>query len=156
MPQYESFQEYLKVNYLEVMQKSFKKFIIKEMNEETNNLYNFRVAIINDFEIIGVKFTKSELEKVEFDVFLSIEYVVGYGVENPIFKSGTHHLFSCHFKGSFRDGFVLAEKKIEKINRRPFLERITKNLVHVIDKEKMELYATKFLKYYCKKRLKVL
>ena len=69
MQQYNSFQQYLQDNYTDVIISGFKKFILKEMNQKPDNSHHYSIVFINNCEIIGVQFTNSELDQVEFDVF---------------------------------------------------------------------------------------
>lgn len=158
MPKYESFTQYLSIHYSKMLCDELAKFILREGRKESkrkNETFQYNGVQIHNGGIIGVKFTKSELEHVEFEVFIRVDY---YLVKNnrsgePTLVPGDGHLYSTHMRGGFNTGFEIGGGKTEKINKKPFTERLTKALVHVIDKEKMEQYATKFLKYYCPEAL---
>ena len=157
MKQYTSFKQYMNIHYSDLMQKDLSKYLLSKYGTATINgiEYDFDGVQIKNFEVIGIQFTKSELDNVEFDCFVEAEFYFMLKQDNDFkYFKGNKGYFGCHFKGSFRNGFKLSNSKTEMIDRKPFTERLTKALVHVIDKEKMELYATKFLKYYCPEALK--
>lgn len=158
MAKYESFIQYLTIHYSSIISKGLEKFVLNHKKSECKKSkvkcpYNFSEVV--HLELMNVKFTKSELEYVEFDIFLSADYYL-CNKKNPVctMETFSNRLFCCHMKGSFNEGFVIGKGKIDTINQKPFEEKLTKALVHVVDSEKMELYAAKFLKYYCPEALK--
>ena len=65
---YDSFKEYLQLNYLGVINKALEEQI------QENELNDFESYIVNNIKVTGVKFTKSRKDKVEFIVSLVTSY----------------------------------------------------------------------------------
>ena len=150
---YNSFKDYLVTNYYDILAQRARLFLIEE-NKQNSEIHLDDINIQN-MKILELKFTKSDLEQIEFTIYFSVEY---YFVQNcnitKCLIPRKQYYFRCNMKGSFYEGFKLRKNKIERINHVPFKEKITNDLVHIIRKDEMELYATKFLKYYCPEALK--
>ena len=65
---YDSFKEYLQLNYLGVINNALEEWI------QENELNEFESYIVNNIKVTGVKFTKSRKDKVEFIVSLVATY----------------------------------------------------------------------------------
>lgn len=159
MRKYNTFIEYLTENYIELIKKGLSEFLLDDFKEnliKKDLSYINSEVLINNAKIVGVNFTKSDLDYVEFEIYLRSRYTYfsydTFSRQSVVIDENKY--FICNMKGKFEDGFKFGKGKIEKINKKPFVETLTNALVHVIDKDKMEEYATKFLKYYCPEALK--
>lgn len=153
MKKYNSFKEYLVTHYYEILAQRARLFLIEE--NKKNSKIEFEDINIQNIKILELKFTKSDLEQIEFIIYFSVDYylVGNCNITKDLILIKKYY-FRCNMKGSFYEGFKLRKNKIERINHVPFKEKITNDLVHIIRKDEMELYATKFLKYYCPEALK--
>ena len=72
MQKYNSFSQYLSIQYADMLAGGLKKFLLAECRKEGDGINDcdyFDDVEITSCGIIGVKFTKSQLEYVEFEVF---------------------------------------------------------------------------------------
>ena len=76
MKQYTSFKQYMNIHYSDLMQKDLSKYLLSKYGTATINgiEYDFDGVQIKNFEVIGIQFTKSELDNVEFDCFVEAEF----------------------------------------------------------------------------------
>lgn len=155
---YDSFEEYIQLNYLEMMTKELEDYIKEnELNTYNNSVvYAFNLYCIQNIQVLSIKFTKSQIDKVEFDIRLKAEYELADGDEQTgeIHTSVTKkEYFELKMKGSFKEGFKPKEKnEIERLNEEPD-EILSSGLVPIIHTEEMDNYATKFLKEFCPEAL---
>lgn len=157
MSEYRSFTEYLQNNYKDVIEENLIPFILSELSDITIDgvMHHFEDVEVNNLRIRGVKYTKSEIDKVEFECLFTAEYLMTCNdVFPPLVLEDQNNSFSCYFKGSFSSGFKLCDKEIELIDEEEFDQKLTNTLVPVIPKDKMDKYASKFLKYFCPEALK--
>lgn len=143
---YNSFKEYLQLNYIGVINKSLEEWIID------NELNDFNSFIINSIKITGVKFTKSRKDKVEFIVSLVASYNLIDNNKDIIMHKRECFIYKMH--GSFKNGFKGKENDI-KIQEEELDEKLSKGLVPIISLKELDTYATKFLKEYCKEALEI-
>ena len=158
MPKYESFKQYLNIHYSEMLFEALRKYVLKQAKMECREKeapFDFKNVIIQNGYVESVTFTKSELEYVEFEVIIRVNYYLEKITKDngQVLIPGNWHLYRTHMRGGFNTGFEIGGGKTEKINKKPFVEKLTNALVHVISRDNMELYATKFLKYYCPEAL---
>ncbi len=73
---YDSFEEYIQLNYMEEMKNALTEYIKeKELNTCNNHVaYLFNLYCIQNIQVLSIKFTKSQVDKVEFNVRLKAEY----------------------------------------------------------------------------------
>lgn len=142
MKKYNSFVKYLNRHYKEVIKEELLSFLIEQ--------YETKVCI-KSLTIKKVIYTKSEIDKVEFDCFFNASYILLKNEKEEL--NLQINSFICYFKGSFSEGFKLSNKDIEIYDEEEFNERYTKELIPVIKKNEIDKYATKFLKYFCAEAL---
>lgn len=151
---YSSFEEYIQLNYLDEITEAMEEYIKeKELNAYNNEIvYAFNLYCIQNIEVKRIKFTKSKIDQVEFNVVFKAEYELADGNEDDgyIYTSITKkEFFEFKMKGSFKERFKGKEKEdIEKLDEEPD-EVLSSGLVPIISTEDMDSYATKFLKEFC-------
>ena len=143
---YDSFKEYLQLNYLGVINKALEEWI------QENELYEFETYIVNNIKVTGVKFTKSRKDKVEFIVSLVASYdLIDINKDIIVHK---RECFIYKMYGSFKNGFKGKENDI-KVQEEELDEKLSKGLVPIISLKELDTYAAKFLKEYCKEALEI-
>lgn len=119
---YNSFKEYLVTHYYEILAQRARLFLIEE-NKQNSEIHLDDINIQN-MKILELKFTKSDLEQIEFTIYFSVEY---YFVHNcnitKYLIPRKQYYFRCNMKGSFYEGFKLRKNKIERINHVPFKKK---------------------------------
>lgn len=148
MQKYESFEDYLQINYLTEIKNDLIKFIedgFMEKFEITKDNY-----YIQDIRIREVEYTKSKIDLVEFNVWFKAN--IGYTNKEGLPLSQEWYYFSFPMRGSFKKGFKPNEKSdIELMQEEK--ECLSNSLVPIIHSEEMDKYANKFLKYFCPEAL---
>lgn len=152
MKKYSTFKEYFYEKNLGNFIELFNAFLPNEYKRNQNILDEITCKI-KHIRIKAIEFTKSELNKVEFDCYIRITYQL-FNNGDQIYTDDETDGYIIHYSGNFIKGFKIKKKKIEKVDKQPFIEKLTKNLVPVITKDKMDQYASKFLKKYCPEALK--
>lgn len=145
---YKNFEEYIEKNYIYEIKEKIKIWIEENKIEKGSQNY-----LINEIKVLNVRFVKSNIDKIEFDVKLKMEYTITTVFnEQTIFQSEeTNFLYRMY--GTFEDGFKGKEKKVEEIEEGKD-EKLTSGLVPIINSNDLDKYATKFLKEFCPKALK--
>lgn len=155
---YDSFEEYIQLNYMEEMKNALAEYIKEnELNTRNNPVvYLFNLYCIQNIQVLSIKFTKSQIDKVEFNVRLKAEYELADGdeqtgeIETVVSK---REYFVFKMNGSFKEGFKGKKKEeIERLDQEPD-EVLSSGLVPIIHTEEMDKYATKFLKEFCPEAL---
>lgn len=143
---YESFEEYIQLNYLEMIKDSLQDFLEKVEQQENTEENVKRKILINSINVLTVVFTKSLIDNVEFKLYFKAAYnIIDELNELPIKLETKEQSFVCPMKGSFRKGF----KEKDDIEITEETEEIySSGLVPIISNEKMDGFATKFLKTY--------
>ncbi len=155
---YDSFEEYIQLNYMEEMKNALTEYIKeKELNTCNNHVaYLFNLYWIQNIQVLSIKFTKSQVDKVEFNVRLKAEYELvdsneETGEIETVVSKKEYFLFKMN--GSFKKGFKGKKKEeIERLDQEPD-EILSSGLVPIIHTEEMDKYATKFLKEFCPEAL---
>ena len=94
---YESFEEYIQLNYLEMIKKSLQEFLEKvECENFDNDSTIIRKISINSISVTTIKFTKSLIDNVEFKLYFKATYdVIDEEMELPInVKRKSNFLFA--------------------------------------------------------------
>lgn len=160
MYKYNSFKEYIQLNYIETIQEALGQYIkqndlvIFDENTGASHTYdNFKISTIR---VTTVHYTKNKKDNVEFAVHFKAEYLLCDNVLDadsdwpPIVEKSGYFIFGM--KGSFKKGFVPKGKDdVKKLDEEP--ETISSSLVPIISREEMDSYATKFLKEFCPEAL---
>lgn len=140
---YSSFEEYIQLNYLDEITEAMEEYIKeKELNAYNNEIvYAFNLYCIQNIEVKRIKFTKSKIDQVEFNVVFKAEYELADGNEDDgyIYTSITKkEFFEFKMKGSFKERFKGKEKEdIEKLDEEPD-EVLSSGLVPIISTEDMD------------------
>lgn len=157
LPRYNSFKEYIQENYSGIIENDLKDFLLEKFKEIDINGEKVTFDYVEVYELLvrGIVFKKSEIDKVEFEChFFSKYHMLCSSQMPPLLYDGKHNYFTCYFKGSFKNGFQLADNEIEIVDNEEFSEKLTSSLIPVISKDKYDAYASKFLKYFCPEALK--
>mgnify|MGYP003291134611 CR=1 FL=1 len=156
---YKNFEEYLQLNYFDIIRDSLLEYI--KLNELSQFIDGFGIKTYDEFSIdsikvVGVRFTKNKIDSVEFKIIFVSEYSVYDSVYNQdsIFPRiiEMKDCFEFRLHGSFRKGFK-PKKSEEIVKSDENEERITNGLVPIISSDEMDTYATKFLKEFCPEAL---
>lgn len=160
MYKYNSFKEYIQLNYIETLQDALGLYIRQNdltiLNENSGDSHTYDDFTINTIRVTTVHYTKNKKDNVEFEVHFRADYAICEGITKPdnywppfVEKSG---YFIFEMKGSFKKGFVPKGKdEVKKLYEEP--ETISNSLVPIISREEMDSYATKFLKEFCPEAL---
>ena len=160
MYKYNSFKEYIQLNYIETIQEALGQYIkqndlvIFDENIGASHTYdNFKISTIR---VTTVHYTKNKKDNVEFEVHFKAEYLLCDNVLDvdsdwpPIVEKSGYFIFGM--KGSFKKGFVPKGKDdVKKLDEEP--ETISNSLVPIISRDERDSYATKFLKEFCPEAL---
>lgn len=160
MYKYNSFKEYIQLNYIEIIQDALGQYIkqndLTVFDEDTGKSHTYDDFNISTIRVTTVHYTKNKKDNVEFAVHFKAEYVVCDNVLDvdsdwpPIVEKSGYFIFGM--KGSFKKGFVPKGKDdVKKLDEEP--ETISSSLVPIISREEMDSYATKFLKEFCPEAL---
>ena len=68
---YKNFEEYIEKNYIYEIKEKIKIWIEKNKIEKGSQNY-----LINEIKVLNVRFVKSNIDKIEFDVKLKMEYTI--------------------------------------------------------------------------------
>lgn len=153
---YENFVEFIQLNYLDNIQAAMGEYIrdyeLNEKNSEGD--YRFNAYNINSITVKFIKFTKSQIDKVEFEVCLKSDYELAETDDDSILVSiSKSEFFLYKMKGSFKEGFKGRKKdELQLLEKEP-VEVLSNGLVPIIPTDKMDEYATIFLKEFCKEAL---
>lgn len=160
MYKYNSFKEYIQLNYIDTLQDALESYIKQKdltiFDEDTGESHTYDDFQISTIRVTTVHYTKNKKDNVEFEVHFRADYQICDGVLNPdsdwppvVDKSG---YFIFAMKGSFKNGFAPKGKdEVKKLDEEP--ETISSSLVPIISKDEMDSYATKFLKEFCPEAL---
>ena len=143
---YDSFKEYLQLNYIGIINEALEEWI------QENDLKDFDSYIVNNIKVTGIKFTKSRKDKVEFIVSLVATYDLVDNESDTILHKRNCFIYNMH--GSFKNGFKGKDKDI-KVQEEEIDEKLSKGLVPIISLKELDVYASKFLKEYCREALEV-
>ena len=160
MYKYNSFKEYIQLNYIETIQDALGQYIKQNdltiFDEDTGNSHAYEDFNISTIRVTTIHYTKNKKDNVEFEVHFKAEYIVCDNVLDgdsdwpPFIEKSGYFIFDM--KGSFKKGFVPKGKDdVKKIDEEP--EKISNSLVPIISKDEMDNYATKFLKEFCPEAL---
>ena len=155
MYKYNSFKEYIQLNYIETTQDALELYIKQNeltiTDEDTNVTYTYDDFQINTIRVTTVHYTKNKKDNVEFEVYFRADYQVCDSVLDhdsdwlPVVEKASY--FIIEMKGSFKKGFVPKGKgEVKKVEEEP--ETISNSLVPIISRDEMYSYATKFLKNF--------
>lgn len=140
MYKYKCFEEYIQINYLEVINEELCNYIINESQEfKFNKPCDF---LINSIKVNNVNFTLNRVNNVKFLVSFSAEFlIINKSNEKTLLISDD---YCVEMSGSFKDGFNLSSgiSKCELINN---CERLSNGLVPIIYDDELDEYASKFL-----------
>lgn len=157
---YNSFKEYIQLNYIDTLQDALESYIKQKdlafFDEDTGDSHTYDDFQISTIRVTTVHYTKNKKDNVEFEVHFRADYQICDSVLNPdsdwppvVDRSG---YFIFEMKGSFKKGFVPKGKdEVKKLDEQP--ETISSSLVPIISKDEMDSYATKFLKEFCPEAL---
>lgn len=160
MYKYNSFKEYIQLNYIDTLQDALESYIKQKdltvFDEDTGESHTYDDFQISTIRVTTVHYTKNKKDNVEFEVHFRADYQICDSALNPdsdwpsvVDKSG---YFIFAMKGSFKNGFAPKGKdEVKKIDEQP--ETISSSLVPIISKDEMDNYATKFLKEFCPEAL---
>jgi hypothetical protein len=157
---YNSFKEYIQLNYIETIQDALKLYIKQNdltiTDEDTNATHTYDDFQIKTIRVTTVHYTKNKKDNVEFEVHFRADYQVCDSVLDPdsdwppVVEKASYFIFEM--KGSFKKGFVPKGKdEVKKVEDEP--ETISNSLVPIISRDEMDSYATKFLKEFCTEAL---
>lgn len=160
MYKYNSFKEYIQLNYIEIIQDALGQYIkqndLTVFDEDTGKSHTYDDFNISTIRVTTVHYTKNKKDNVEFAVHFKAEYVVCDNVLDgdsdwpPFIEKSGYFIFDM--KGSFKKGFVPKGKDdVKKVDEEP--EKISNSLVPIISRDEMDNYATKFLKEFCPEAL---
>ena len=160
MYKYECFEEYIQLNYFDLMNNALSEYIQENELVKTDGKHTkkYKFYEINDIKVFGIQFLKNKNDKVEFEVHLKANYTLfdNYFSSESILPCTLNcsGKFKLRMYGTFKDGFKPRFKEeLEKLNEQEELERITSGLVPVISIGEMDQYATKFLQEFCPEAL---
>lgn len=161
MYKYDSFEEYLQLNYFEEFKTRLAEYIEEnELDVFSDDVHHkhYDDYDIYEIKVAYVQYTKSQVDKVEFDVYLDAKFVVTDKVYDekspwpPVLTRKGRYIY--RMKGSFKKGFKgQKQNEMSKIELEEEPERISSGLVPVIKYEELDNYATKFLKFFCPEAL---
>lgn len=160
MYKYNSFKEYIQLNYIETIQDALELYIKQNdltiTDEDTSATHTYDDFQINTIRVTTVHYTKNKKDNVEFEVHFRADYQVCDSVLDPdsdwppVVEKASYFIFEM--KGSFKKGFVPKGKdEVKKVEEEP--ETISNSLVPIISRDEMDSYATKFLKEFCPEAL---
>lgn len=159
MYKYNSFEEFIQLNYFDEIKEAVSSFIGENMMEVKfkRKKKTYESFDISDIRVTFVDWTKSRNDHVEFDVYLRVKYLLidevydEKSVFPPILEA--KDVFIYPMEGSFKEGFKKRKKKMSKTEEEQ-PESISTSLVPVVHVEELDDYATKFLQFYCPEALK--
>ena len=148
MYKYNSFKEYIQLNYIETIQDALELYIKQNdltiTDEDTNVTHTYDDFQINTIRVTTVHYTKNKKDNVEFEVHFRADYQVCDSVLDPdsdwppVVEKASYFIFEM--KGSFKKGFVPKGKdEVKKVEEEP--ETISNSLVPIISREEMDSYA---------------
>ena len=157
---YNSFKEYIQLNYIETIQEALGQYIKQNdlviFDENTGASHTYDKFKISTIRVTTVHYTKNKKDNVEFAVHFKAEYLLCDNVLDvdsdcpPFIEKSGYFIFDM--KGSFKKGFVPKGKDdVKKVDEEP--EKISNSLVPIISRDEMDNYATKFLKEFCPEAL---
>ena len=144
MIKYKTFEEYINVLYKEKIKKELELYLIKsEKYINSGNVYNFTNCQVKKINVNKIIYTKSQLDKLEFNVIFSAIYNL---MDKTFqYKENRHGNFVVSMRGSFKTGFDFKEDYVD-IDETDNHQRYTNGLVPVISTDEFDKYAKKFLK----------
>lgn len=159
MYKYNSFKEYIQLNYIETIQEALGQYIKQNdltiFDEDTGNSHTYEDFNISTIRVTTVHYTKNKKDNVEFAVHFKAEYIVCDNVLDgdsdwpPFIEKSEYFIFDM--KGSFKKGFVPKWKDdVKKVDEES--ETISNSLAPH-PRDEMDSYDTKLLKQFCPKAL---